>query len=77
MDIAIPATTENKKLPFICFHNSCHLKVNRSRKACKLMERMELINSSYIPVIKAMVPPDTPGMTSAAPIAHPRKTSNR
>src|SRR5699024_7328536 len=32
-------------------------------------------SSSYTPVIKAMVPPDTPGTTSAAPMAIPlRKT---
>ena len=29
------------------------------------------INSSYIPEINAIVPPDTPGTTSAAPMAIP------
>jgi len=37
----------------------------------KPIEFMEEINSSYIPEIKAIVPPDTPGTTSAAPIAMP------
>lgn len=38
---------------------------------------MVFINSSYIPEINAIVPPDTPGTTSAAPIAIPFKNKKR
>ena len=35
------------------------------------------INLSYMPEIKATVPPETPGITFAAPIANPfRKSPN-
>ena len=35
------------------------------------MDLMEPSSSSYMPVRKAIVPPDTPGITSAAPMPMP------
>ena len=37
----------------------------------KLKDLIELISLSKIPVINAIVPPDTPGITFAAPIPNP------
>jgi hypothetical protein len=42
-----------------------------SLKNLRLIERIALINSSYMPRMRAMVPPDTPGITFAAPIQNP------
>ena len=46
----------------------------------KLTDFIASMSRSYIPVISATVPPDTPGMMSAAPINRPfknrRKTSD-
>ena len=42
-----------------------------SLKKVRLKERMALISFSYIPSIRAIVPPDTPGTTSAAPMQKP------
>ena len=39
----------------------------------KLILRIPSNSGSKIPVINAIVPPDTPGTTSAAPIAIPLK----
>jgi hypothetical protein len=36
-----------------------------------LIERIALMSSSYMPRMRAMVPPDTPGITFAAPIKNP------
>jgi hypothetical protein len=37
----------------------------------KLKDFKEFINCSYIPVTKAIVPPETPGITLAAPMPKP------
>ena len=42
-----------------------------SLRKLRLKERIVLINFSYIPSIRAIVPPDTPGTTSAAPMQKP------
>ncbi len=68
---AIPITKESKKLPFIDFHNALNPSNFKTFIALKLTELILSNNSSYIPEIKAIVPPETPGTTSAAPIAIP------
>jgi len=42
-----------------------------SFRKLRLKERMALISVSYMPSIRAIVPPDTPGTTSAAPMQKP------
>ena len=71
----MPNITESKKFPLILFQKLFNLNVKRSFKVLRSTLFMELINSSYIPTIKAIVHPDTPGTTSAAPIPIPFKVS--
>ena len=47
---------------------------NNNLTAFRLKDFKELINCSYIPVTKAIVPPDTPGITLAAPIPKPLRS---
>ena len=67
----MPNITESKKFPLILFQKLFNLNVKRSFKVLRSTLFMELINSSYIPPIKTIVHPDTPGPTSAAPIHIP------
>ena len=46
MDMAIPATTEIKKFPLMCFQNSFNWKVPSKRNAFKFIDRIDSINSS-------------------------------
>ena len=71
MLMPIPATSERRKFPLMCFQNSRILPLKSSLTASALMDAMEPTNSSYIPMMKAIVPPDTPGITSAAPMQAP------
>ena len=48
-------------------HNCLNLPFKSSCNAERLTEFIVLINSSYIPEMNAIVPPETPGTTSAAP----------
>jgi hypothetical protein len=41
------------------------------------IDLIEMINSRYIPRINAIVPPDTPGTTSATPIQKPFKPNTK
>ena len=75
MLIIIPVKTESRKLPFTCFQKSFNLKVTRNFNAVRLTDFRECISSSYIPVINAIVPPDTPGIISEAPIPIPLRVS--
>ena len=75
--IPIPSKTLKRKVPLMAFQNSAILKLKRSLMALRFTDLIELINSSYIPVIKAIVPPETPGTTSAAPIAIPFKIKTK
>ena len=45
--------------------------------ALKFRDLIVLISSIYIPVTNAIVPPETPGTTSAAPIARPFMYNSR
>ena len=69
--IPIPATSDRRKFPLMCFQNSLILPLSSSLTASALMDAIEPTNSSYIPIMKAIVPPDTPGITSAAPMQAP------
>jgi hypothetical protein len=55
----------------MCFQNEVNLKFIRSLIEAELTDFIEFINSSYIPVINAIVPPDTPGIISAIPMNKP------
>ena len=46
MDMAIPATTEIKKFPLMCFQNSFSWKVPNKRNAFRFIDRIDSINSS-------------------------------
>ena len=67
----IPTTSESRKLPLMCFQKAANRPLSSSFTASPFIEASEPTNSSYIPIMKAIVPPDTPGMTSAAPIQAP------
>ncbi len=73
IDVIIPKIKVIKKDPFTSFQNDENLnfKINLSEFA--FMDLIESISSSYIPVIKAIVPPETPGIISAIPMKKPFK----
>ena len=71
MLMPIPMMSESRKLPLMCFQNALNLPLKRSFTASALMDAREPTNSSYMPMMKAIVPPDTPGITSAAPMHAP------
>lgn len=71
--IAIPITNESKKLPFNFFHPTFRPSLKKVLTRAILILLRDVINSSYIPEINAIVPPETPGTTSAAPMAIPFK----
>ena len=71
--IKIPITKESRKFPFTLFQTDfmpSFLNVFINEKLTRLIDA---ISSSYIPEMKAIVPPDTPGTASAAPMAIPFK----
>ena len=67
----IPITRERRKLPLMCFQKALNCPFSSSLTASPLIDARELTKSSYMPMMKAMVPPDTPGITSAAPMHAP------
>ena len=71
MLMSIPPISEIRKFPLICVQNCLNFPLNRSLTAVILIAFIEPTSSSYIPVMKAIVPPDTPGITSAAPMQIP------
>ena len=73
----IPATRESRNVPLICFQNALNCPLKRRRTASALMDAIEATNSSYMPIMKAIVPPDTPGITSAAPMHAPFTLTSR
>lgn len=73
--IPIPNTIDNRKLALIPRQKAAIWPLKSRRKLAVLILFMELINSSYIPTIKAIVPPETPGTTSAAPMPMPFNTN--
>ena len=73
IDVNIPIIKVIRKDPFTAFQNDANLNVNSSFSDLELTDFIESINSSYIPVIKAIVPPETPGIISAIPIKTPFK----
>ena len=73
--IMLPENTAVKKYKFVCRISSLILKENKSLRAFVLNDFKEFIRSSYILVIKAIVPPETPGITFAIPIPIPLRNS--
>ena len=67
----IPIKRERRKLPLMCFQKALNCPLNKSFTASPLMAASDPTKSSYMPIMKAIVPPETPGMTSAAPIQAP------
>ena len=70
--ITTPIASQSRNVPFMVFQNS----LNCPFKAIFQVETLirafnESISSLKIPVSKAMVPPETPGITFAAPMANP------
>ena len=70
---AMPRKTEIKNDKLTCVANCLNFPVKKSLKATRSKDLIESINSSNIPVIIAIVPPDTPGITFAAPMPIPLK----
>ena len=73
----IPSTIETRNVPFMCFQKALNWPLKRSFMASALIDAIEPTNSSYMPIMNAMVPPDTPGMTSAAPMQAPLRVTMR
>ena len=57
----------------MCWANSLNFPVKNSLIAVKLQDFNAFIKRSKMPVIKAIVPPETPGMTLAEPTPSPLK----
>ena len=74
--VAIPVKSNSRKGPLIDFHAplipSALSVLNRER----FMALMLFSKGSYMPDMKAIVPPETPGTTSAAPMAIPLRKIN-
>ena len=75
--MSIPHPTAKRKLPLMCFQNLIIFPVRSRRIALVSKEFIEATSSSKMPVMKAIVPPLTPGITSAAPIPIPFSDSMR
>ena len=73
IDVIIPKIKVIKKDPFTSFQNDENLNFKINLSEFVFMDFIESISSSYIPVMKAIVPPETPGMISAIPIKIPFK----
>ena len=66
-----PIDTKNQKS--VCFMNPLISPLNNNFNAVRLNDFRALIKRSKIPVISAIVPPETPGITLAVPTAIPLK----
>lgn len=73
METSIPISNTERKFPSTLFQASLNFFCETILSVSKSKELMIFISLSYIPRIKARVPPDIPGMTSAIPIAAPCK----
>ena len=73
IDVIIPKIKVIKKDPFTSFQNDENLNFKINLSEFVFMDLIESISSSYIPVIKAIVPPETPGIISAIPMKKPFK----
>ena len=67
----IPVNIANKKEPLTVSQTFLNPSFFHVENKLRLKLLIEFNNSSYIPEINAIVPPETPGTTSAAPIAIP------
>ena len=68
-----PAPTEARNHKSVCCANSLNLPLKNNFIAVRLKDFNALIKRSKMPVIKAIVPPETPGMTLAEPTPSPLK----
>ena len=59
------------------FINELKSNLKRYLKAVLSNDFNEFISSSYIPVTNAIVPPETPGITLATPIAIPFRNNKK
>jgi len=73
IDVIIPKIKVIKKDPFTSFQNDENLNFKINLSEFVFMDFIESISSSYMPVIKAIVPPETPGIISATPMKIPFK----
>ena len=73
IDVIIPKIKVIKKDPFTSFQNDENLNFKINLSEFVFMDFIESISSPYIPVIKAIVPPETPGIISAIPMKIPFK----
>jgi hypothetical protein len=71
MLVAIPKKRGKRNGPLIFCHDVFRFTPNNARISFTFTWFMEVIKSSYILVISAIVPPETPGTRSAIPIAMP------
>ncbi len=69
----IPANTLNKNTKSVYSKKSLNFARNNSFAALKSSDLSACIKRSKMPVISAIVPPETPGMTLAPPTPKPFK----
>ena len=73
IEVIIPKIKVIKKDPFTSFQNDENLNFKINLSELVFIDFIESISSSYMPVIKAIVPPETPGIISAIPMKIPFK----
>lgn len=71
MLVRIPINRDNRNPPLTCFQSCLKSSFAKSDKAALSNDFILSRSSSYMPVMRAMEPPDTPGTMSAAPMAIP------
>ena len=70
---AIPKTKKKRKLRSAWFQDCFKLPLKAPFKKIKFIFEIASTNLLYIPKIRAIVPPETPGINSANPITIPLK----
>ncbi len=73
IETPIPRNNAMRNTKSVCFAKPLKSPFKTNRKAAKSKDLIAFIKRSKTPVIKAIVPPETPGITFAAPIAIPLK----
>jgi hypothetical protein len=69
--VVIPRKRGKRKGPLIFCHDVFRFAPNNAKISFAFIWFIEAIKSSYMLVISAIVPPETPGTISAIPIAMP------
>ena len=75
--VIMPIKSTLRKFPFIFFQKTMNPSVFKLLRFFRFIELMDRMSSLYTPRISAIVPPETPGIRSAVPMATPLKNNVR